>query len=117
MLAFTSTSYIKEQMVAVIHIKMFTQDNDFGGSRENGERVREEIIEKLKEKNGITLDFTGISLITQSFADEIIGILTRMYGIEFIKKNIRINNANSEIKSMLNYVVKYSKKHFSGEAA
>lgn len=103
--------------MAVILIQMFTQNNDFGGSRENGEKVRHEIIEKLKDKSGITLDFTGISLITQSFADEVVGILTRMYGIAFIKENIRINNANEEIKGMLNYVVKYSKKHFSGEVA
>jgi hypothetical protein len=96
---------------------MFTQGNDFGGSRKNGEKIREEIISKLKKENGIMLDFTDISIITQSFADEIIGILTRINGVTFIKENIKINNANTQIKSMLNYVVKYSKKHFIEEAA
>ena len=40
-----------------------------------------------------------------------------MYGTEFIKENIRVHNANNEIKSVLNYVVKYSQKYFKETAA
>ncbi len=103
--------------MAVVRIKDFVQNSDFAGSRQNGAKVRNEILEKLKEDNGITLDFIDINLITQSFGDEVLGILTRMHGIEFIKKNIRIHNENDEIKSVLNYVVKYSQKYFKEEAA
>ncbi len=103
--------------MAVVRIKDFVQNSDFAGSRQNGAKVRNEILKKLKEDNGITLDFIDIHLITQSFGDEVLGILTRMHGIEFIKENIRIHNENDEIKSVLNYVVKYSQKFFKEEAA
>ncbi len=103
--------------MAVIHIKDFIENSDFAGSRQNGEKVRQVILNKLKQNNGVTLDFVGVNLITQSFGDEVLGILTRLHGVEFIKKNIRLHNANDEIKSVLNYVVKYSKKHYKKEAA
>ena len=103
--------------MAVIHIKNFVQNSNFAGSRQNGVKVREEILTKLKDGNGVTLDFVDIDLITQSFGDEVLGILTRMHGIEFIKENIRVHNANNEIKSVLNYVVKYSQKYFKETAA
>ena len=101
--------------MAVIHIRDFVSDSDFAGSRENGEKVRNEILKRIEDGDGITLDFVGINLITQSFGDEVLGILTRMHGLEFIKNNIRIHNANDEIKSIMNYVVKYSQKYFKNE--
>jgi hypothetical protein len=103
--------------MAVVRIKDFIQNSDFAGSRQNGTKVRENISEKLKEGSGVTLDFVGINLITQSFGDEVVGILTRTHGIEFIKNNLRIHNSNDEIKSVLNYVVKYSQRYFKEEAA
>ncbi len=103
--------------MAVVRIKDFIQNSDFAGSRQNGTKVRESISEKLKEGSGVTLDFIDINLITQSFGDEVVGILTRIHGIEFIKNNLRIHNGNDEIKSVLNYVVKYSQKYFKEEVA
>jgi len=103
--------------MAVVRIKDFIENSDFAGSRQNGAKVREEILEKLNESEGVTLDFISVNLITQSFGDEVLGILTRMEGIEFIKQNIRVHNADDEIKSVLNYVVKYSQKYFKEEAA
>jgi len=103
--------------MAVVRIRDFIENSDFAGSRKSGEKVREDIEIKLKEGRGITLDFSQINMITQSFGDEIIGILTRIKGIDFIKNNIRLVNSNDDIKAILNYVVKYSKKHFNGEAA
>lgn len=98
--------------MAVIRIKDFIENSNFAGSRKSGEKIREEIVEKVKEGGGVTLDFVQVNMITQSFGDEMLGILTRAYGIDYIRKNIRLNNHNDEIKNILNYVIKYSKKYF-----
>lgn len=103
--------------MAVIRIKDFIGNSDFAGSRKNGEKIREAIVEKVKKDNGVTLDFIHIKMITQSFGDEVLGILTRTHGVEYIKNNIRLHNDNDEIKDILNYVVKYSKKYYSEEVA
>jgi fructose 1,6-bisphosphatase len=104
--------------MSVIRIKDFIE-SDFAGSRKIAEKVRKEIEDKLyiQNENGITLDFVGVEMITQSFGDEIIGIMTRIKGIDFIKNNIRLVNHNDDIKDILNYVVRYSKKHFHEDVA
>lgn len=103
--------------MAVVRIQDFLDDGNFAGSRESGLKVRIDIERKLVGQNGITLDFAGVDMITQSFGDEILGILTRNKGIDFIKENIRLVNHNDNIKEILNYVVKYSQKYFNGEVA
>ena len=85
---------------------------DFLGSRNAGEIIREKMDEIIAKKKLIILDFNGILSISQSFGDEIIGIYVRAFGVEHIKNNIEILNANDEIREILNFVVKYSKKHF-----
>ena len=103
--------------MAVVRIVDFIENSDFAGSRKSGEQVRKDIEVKLQDDRGVTLDFTQINMITQSFGDEIVGILTRIHGIEFIKTNIRLVNYNDEIKNILNYVVKYSNKFHKEEVA
>ena len=103
--------------MAVVRIKDFIENSDFAGSRKSGEKVREDIEFKLQDGTGVTLDFTQINMITQSFGDEIVGILTRINGINFIKENIRLVNYNEDIKSILNYVVKYSNKVYKEDVA
>lgn len=104
--------------MAVIRIKDFIENSNFGGSRISGAKIRDLIIDDIKRSdNGVTLDFALIEMITQSFGDEILGILTRMKGIDYIKKNIRLVNHSDEIKDILNYVVKYSNKYHNGEVA
>ena len=104
--------------MSVIRIKEFLEGS-FAGSRKSGEKVREAIQKNFQKINnqGTTLDFVDIDMITQSFGDEIIGIMTRVHGVEFIKNNIRLVNHNNEIKDILNYVVRYSKKHFNENVA
>jgi len=103
--------------MAVVRIVDFIENSDFAGSRKSGEQIREDIEVKLQDDTGVTLDFAQINMITQSFGDEIVGILTRINGIEFIKKNIRLVNYNDDIKSILNYVIKYSNKIYKKDVA
>ncbi|MEM4134681.1 MAG: STAS-like domain-containing protein [Candidatus Micrarchaeia archaeon] len=83
---------------------------DFAGSRFTGEEIRDIMKKCFDNGESVILDFQGIEGITQSFGDEIIGIFTRIYGVDFVKNNIKLENANEKIKSILNWVVKYSKK-------
>ena len=92
--------------MSVIRIKDFIENSDFAGSRQSGEKIREKIAQDIEAKeDGVTLDFAQIKMITQSFGDELLGILTRGHGIEYIKKNIRLVNETEEIENILNYVI------------
>ncbi|MCW8895455.1 MAG: STAS-like domain-containing protein [Sulfurimonas sp.] len=97
-------------MGIVINIKNEIGGLDFAGSRGSGELIREKMKPVLDNGGDVTLDFTGIESITQSFADEIVGIFVRAFGIDYIKDSLRLNNANDSIKQTLNFVISYSKK-------
>jgi hypothetical protein len=85
---------------------------DFLVLRESGLRVRLEIEKILeKEENAIIiLDFQGIKLITQGFGDEVIGVLIRKKGLDFVKEKIKLINACDFVRGTLNWVASYSKK-------
>jgi len=97
-------------MSIIISIKNEIGGLDFAGSRGSGELVREKMKPILDKEENVTLDFTGVESITQSFADEVVGIFVRAFGIGYIKNNLRLNNANDSIKQTLNFVISYSKK-------
>lgn len=83
---------------------------DFLGSRFSGELIRNLMKEYFDRGEIVTLDFSGIEGITQSFGDEIIGIFVRSFGVDFIKRHVKLENANDKVRGILNWVVKYSKK-------
>jgi hypothetical protein len=98
------------QNEVVIKLKELFPGLDSLTARESGVIVRT-IMKKLLEKNvKIILDFEDIELITQGFGDEIIGVFVRRQGVEFIKQNVKLINANDFIRGTLNWVVSYSKK-------
>ncbi len=80
------------------------------GSRYYAEIIRETIYQHIQMGKKIVLDFENIDLITQSFADELIGILVRAFGVDFVKANISVINANKTIRKILNVVVSYSRQ-------
>ena len=86
------------------------------GARESGLIVRRIVEEKLENYGGVAdlskviLDFEGIELITQGFGDEIVGVILRRKGLDFVKSKIKVINANNFIRGTLNWVVSYSKK-------
>jgi len=84
----------------------------FLGARASGEIVREKMEKAIDNGDTVIIDFDGIEDITQGFGDEIIGIFTRAYGKEFVKKNIKAVNYSESIKTVLNWVVSYSSKYY-----
>ncbi len=97
-------------MDVVIKIKDMFPNVSFIGTRPSGEKVREIMENAFDAGNTVTLDFEGIEGITQGFGDEVIGIITRCYGRDFIKNNVKAINYNDEIREVLNWVVDYSNR-------
>jgi len=64
----------------------------------------------LENDTVVVLDFDGIELITQGFGDELVGVFTRFYGVDFIKRHFKVINASEFVRGTLNWVVSYSKK-------
>jgi hypothetical protein len=84
---------------------------DFVGSRQIGRVVREKIEKDMQEgAKSSTIDFSGIQSVTQSFADEVIGILIRKYGAAFIRERVFLVNHNEDIRLTFNFVAAYSKR-------
>ena len=97
----------KETVIKLGHI----QSHNFIGSRFTGLDVRRDIEKKLlHEDSGVIIDFSGIDMITQAFADEVIGVLIREKGLQFVKEKIHIAEANKDIKAVINFVANYSVK-------
>jgi hypothetical protein len=94
--------------------ELLAEDPNFSSlvSREAGLEVRLKIEEELEKNKDtiIILDFEGLELITQGFADEIVGVLIRRKGIDFVRKQIKAINMHEFIRGTLNWVVSYSKK-------
>jgi len=108
---------VKEVIIKVKELFPEISDIDSLVSRESGLEVRLKIEDELKKNTDavIVLDFQGIELITQGFGDEIIGVLIRRQGLDFVKEKIKVINANGFIRGTLNWVASYSKKMISEE--
>lgn len=92
----------------IISLKSIFNNISFIGTRPSGEIIRKRIDNTIVAGKKAIIDFDGIDGITQSFGDEIIGIYVRFFGADYIKKNIQAINYNEEIKTILNWVVRYS---------
>jgi alkylhydroperoxidase/carboxymuconolactone decarboxylase family protein YurZ len=80
---------------------------DFLGLRVEGEVVREKMEEIIMRRGMVAvLDFEGVRGINHTFADEIVGIFARAFGKEWLKRNVRVVNANENVRFMLNLAVK-----------
>jgi hypothetical protein len=102
---------MKEKVIKVKEI--FPElDSDSLTTRWSGLDIRREM-EKIWAEDPdavITLDFEGIELIAQGTGDEIVGVLVRKNGLDFVKNKVKVINANNFIRGTLNWVVSYSKK-------
>lgn len=95
--------------VKIISVKSFCPNVEVVSSRGLGLDIRNEVEKALETFNVVVIDFSEIPLVTQSFADEILGVLIRTKGLNFVKNRIKIANANPLIKKIINFVASYSK--------
>jgi len=93
-----------------LKVKEFFNGLENISTREKGLSLRKNLEQLLRTEKIVVLDFDGINLITQSFADEVIGVLIRKKGLSFVKSHIKIKNASDFVKSVFQFVISYSKK-------
>ena len=78
-------------------------DKDFFSSRTHAALLRKEIQTHLGFFQSVTIDFSDTEM-TQSFADELIGVLAFLKGPELFKK-IKFKGCSEEMKKIINFVV------------
>jgi anti-sigma regulatory factor (Ser/Thr protein kinase) len=85
---------IKEQVISV-------------GSRDAGTGIRNKIMNILNMigESQLTIDFTDISIVSSSFADEVFGKLCLQMGILQFMSRIKITNIDSTVKALLDRAI------------
>lgn len=84
---------------------ILTEESAGFGTRIAGERVRNKVINYLKRIDvpaKIEIDFSGVSLISSSFADEFIGKLLARFGFFRFTKVISLTGVSPTVEAILN---------------
>lgn len=72
------------------------------GTRQSGERIRNEIVNLFRETGKvIEIDFTGVSVISSSFADELIGKIVAEFGFAGFNQVFRLRNMNNVVQPIV----------------
>jgi hypothetical protein len=78
---------------------------EFLGSRKLGGEIRHELEVALDQGKNVVVDFEGITMVSHSFADELIGKLAAVLGIEAFRLRMRLVKVVPEIAPILRYVI------------
>jgi STAS-like domain of unknown function (DUF4325) len=82
--------------------------SEFGsslGTRFLGEETRKRVAAQLSEVDSVLIDFSGVTTVTHSFADEIFGELISSLGLEAFKRRIHFAGANDDIRAIIRFVI------------
>jgi hypothetical protein len=71
------------------------------GTRDLGAKIRGSIIEKVKTNDKVYLDFEGVEIVTNSFADECFGKLRDNITTEIFKTKIAFLNTNDFVQRVI----------------
>lgn len=81
------------------------QFGDFLGTRMLGEEARELVLASLGDEDGVLVDFSGITGISVSFADEFAGKLVDTIGLDAFRTHIRFRNADEGIAEIVRFAL------------
>ncbi len=82
----------------------------FHGGRSAGQQLRMEIEDFLNANDHITLDFSGVGVVTQSYIDEAIGVL--VLDGQNILSRLAFKNCNEDVTSVIRYVASTRSEDF-----
>jgi anti-sigma regulatory factor (Ser/Thr protein kinase) len=72
------------------------------GTRPSGKKIRNDMINLYTDsKRGIVIDFEGLSVISSSFADELVGKLLVHFGFFGFNQIVRLKNMNTVIQTIV----------------
>ncbi len=90
-----------EDNIGNINIDLQSKESGVG-TRKSGEKIRNELINIYKQTNkNITLDFTGVNIVSSSFADELIGKLVTNFGFYGFNNIFKLKNMNPSVQSIV----------------
>jgi len=72
-----------------------------------GTRILARSIRKEIESNNeiVLIDFDGVRVVSNSFADELIGVFIRQHGYDKLKSKYKFKNSNAEVKETIKQVI------------
>lgn len=76
------------------------------GTRDDGRKFRAQIIDGVRGKELVELDFCGVDIISNSFADECIGKLVEDLGLEKLKRLTTFKNTSKTVAMILEKAIK-----------
>ncbi|HJX17487.1 MAG TPA: STAS-like domain-containing protein [Acidiferrobacterales bacterium] len=97
-------------MQAAFSILERTQ-SQFLGSRFRARELREEVERLLARVDEVVLDFTGMKSATQSFIDELVGVLVLRHGPDIVQRLV-FKGCTDDIKEILGFVVSSRSEDF-----
>ena len=76
----------------------------FLGGRYRARELREDVEQLLAHADEVVLDFTGMKSTTQSFIDELVGVLVLQHGPDIVRRVV-FKGCAEDIREILSFVV------------
>lgn len=99
---FTSTVDAEVEGDAIYRLS--DQKSGFG-TRKSGERIRNEISNMLLSAHRVVIDFSGIGIVSSSFADELVGKMYLTMGPVVFGQKISLVSMNDTVASIVNKAI------------
>jgi len=93
-----------EQSDDLVDYHLSQQKSGFG-TRKSGERIRNEVMNMLLSSEMINIDFTGINMVSSSFADELIGKMYVEIGPLYFSQKVQLTNMNATVQAITNKAI------------
>ena len=77
----------------MVEFKFLDYGTDFG-TRDMGQKLREKLLSLIKSDEKIVLDFTGVNVVSNSFADECIAKLLLEMPLDELKRHTTFRGLN-----------------------
>lgn len=104
---------VKEEN-ALLKINEFTV-LDIAVSSNEGDKINQQILLLLERYQKVTLDFSGITLLTSAFLNAAIGQLYNKYKSEELASRLFLSNVNNEDLPLFKKVTDRAKEYFKNE--
>lgn len=77
----------------MVEFRFIEYGTDFG-TRDMGQKLREKLLPLIKSNDKIILDFTGVNVVSNSFADECIAKLLLVMPLDELKRHTTFRGLN-----------------------
>ncbi len=91
------------------HIHVFT-DTDLA-SRQAAARLRADIERRAGVGERIVLDFASVESLSESYADELLGVLAARYGLDWLTVHVQPRNVRPPVSRAIAAAIRYRLDH------